>query len=249
MFHIIFYQPLYNLLVWLTDLSAGQFGLAIIILTLVVKTILFPLAHRASHAQRKNQSKISEIQVKTKEIQKKYKDNKEAQSKAIMELYRAHGFSPFSGFLLVLIQLPILLAIYWVVRAGLPFDSNELYSFISLPEAVDPVFLGINLLGKSFPLAIFVALTQFFQMKFAIPPPPPPSKDPKDTNSMQAHFAKSMQFNMRYFMPIVIGFAALSFPAALSIYWSVSNIFSIGHELVVKRQAEKLRIVETDLPK
>ncbi len=241
MFHTIFYQPLYNLLVWLAGISGGNLGLSVIILTLVVKVILSPLAHRASHSQRANQSKMAEIQEKIKEIQKKHKDSKEAQGRATLELYKAHGFNPLTSFLLVLIQLPVLFAIYQVVRVGLPFNSSELYSFVAAPLLVSPVFLGINLLEKSVLLAILVAVTQFIQMKLAIPPT---AKNSSKPDSMQAHFAQSMQFNMRYVMPLVIGFISLSFPAALSLYWTVNNLFTIGHEMIVKRQVDQLKAGE-----
>src|SRR5687767_14458072 len=112
MFHTIFYQPLYNILVWLTGTLAGNLGLAVIALTLIVKFILFPLAHKASHVQRANQKKMGALQEEMRKIKEKFKDNKEAQGKAVMELYKKHGFNPLTGFLLILIQLPVLFAIY-----------------------------------------------------------------------------------------------------------------------------------------
>src|SRR3989338_4634613 len=233
LFNNFFYEPLYNVLVWLTHVSGGQLGIAIIVLTLLVKFILLPLSHKFTKTQRK----MRDIQEQVKDIQTKLKDNKEEQTRQTLALYKAHGVNPFSGFLLMLIQLPILLALYKVFRHGLPFDATILYSFVVIPGLVATSFLGIDLASKSIILAVIVAVTQFVQMQLAIPPVP---KSKSKNESLSENFARSMQFNMKYVMPLVIGFISLSFPAALALYWTVNNLFTIVHEYIVKRQADKL---------
>lgn len=233
-FNNFFYEPLYNILVWLTHIiPGGELGVSIIILTLAVKFVLLPLSHKFTKTQRK----MRDIQAEVKDIQTKLKDNKEEQTRQVLALYKKHGVNPFSGFVLMLIQLPILLALYKVFRHGLPFDSAILYSFIVVPAVVSTTFLGINLAEKSIILAIVVGVTQFVQMWFAMPPVP---KEKSKNESLSENFARSMQFNMRYVMPIVIGFISLSFPAALALYWTVNNLFTIVHEYIVKRQADKI---------
>lgn len=236
LFNTFFYEPLYNFLVWLTDvIPGGEFGIAIVVLTFVIKFILLPLSHRFTKTQRK----MRDIQGEVKDIQTKLKDNKEEQTRQILALYKKHGVNPFSGFLLILIQLPVLWAIYRVIIHGLPFDPNLLYSFVSAPETVSTMFLGLDLASKSIIMAILVGATQFVQMWLAIPPVP---RDKKKSETLSENFARSMQFNMRYVMPLVIGFISLSFPAALALYWTVNNLFTIIHEYIVKKQAEAIAV-------
>src|SRR5690349_21401501 len=119
-FNAILYRPLYNGLVALTALvPGGDIGIAIILLTLIVRVILTPLSHKSVTMQ----SKMRMIEGHVKQIRIDHAEDKELQAKKIMELYKEHGINPFSSFLLLLVQLPILIALYWVIRAGFPFRA------------------------------------------------------------------------------------------------------------------------------
>lgn len=236
-FNLVFFEPLYNALVWLTDiLPGGDIGVAIIILTLVVRFILFPLQHRMT----KTQVKLKELDGEIKQIKEKHKKDQTEQARALMALYRAHGISPFSGFLLLLIQLPILWALFRVFQGGFDFQPELLYGFVPAPETVNPDFLGLfDLTVRSLPLAILAGLAQFGQMYFALPPTP--KRAPTDgTPSLKDDLARSMNLQMRYFFPVLIVVFSLGLPAAVPLYWLTTSVFSLLHELIVKRRSRRL---------
>ena len=232
LFDTLLFNPLYNALVFLTGVLPGNnIALAVIVLTLIVKLILFPFYHKSTKAQ----SKIKEIEPKIKEIQKNFKDDRQKQAEQMMALYKEHGINPFSSFILLFIQLPIILALFFVFSRGSDLNLDILYSFVSVPSEVNTVFLGIfDVHTKSWILAFLVGLTQFFQMKLALPPLSPKQSGQTD---FKADLMRSMQIQMKYVMPVVIVFIASTFPAAIPIYWLTSNLFAIGHELIIKKKA------------
>lgn len=232
LFDTLLFNPLYNALVFLTDVIPGNnLALAVIVLTLIVKLVLFPLYHKSS----KTQSKMKEIESELKEIKEKNKDDRQKQAELMMALYKEHGINPFSSFLLLFIQLPIILALFFVFSKGFDLNLDILYPFVSAPEEVNMMFLGwLDVHDKSWILAFFVGLTQFFQMNLALPPLGP--KQSKEID-FKADLMRNMQLQMKYVMPVVIIFIAATFPAVISIYWLTSNIFAIGHELIIKKKA------------
>ena len=235
-FKTILYFPLYNLLVFLTGVLPGaDLGLAIIILTILVRLILFPLEHRRSRLQQA----MKIIQPQIEDLKKKLGTDREKLARETFALYRRHGVNPFSTVIISLVQIPILLTLFFVFRAGLPFAAADLYSFVSLPDLVNSNFLGlIELTSRSIPLALFAGLTQFFQLRLSVPPMP--AKKDGQAKSFSDDLARSMNINMRYFFPVMIIFISLGFPAALVLYWSTSNLFMIAHELFVRRRAGRL---------
>ena len=155
-FHTLLYQPLYNILIFLVGVvPGGDLGIAIIILTLLVKFAIFPLSHKSV----KTQAAMRRIDPDLKTIREKKLD-KQTEAMQIMELYKQHGINPFSGCFLLLVQLPIILALYWVFVKGLPLvNDGTLYSFIPFPgpDAVNTNFLGLfPLEAKSIFFAILV---------------------------------------------------------------------------------------------
>lgn len=231
-FQLIFFQPLYNALVWLTDiLPGGDVGLAVIILTLIVRLILFPLQHRMTSTQHKLKALEGEI----KAIKDKHAKDPSQQAKAMMALYKEHGISPFSGFLLLLIQLPILWALYKVFQDGLSIQAGLLYSFVAAPVIINHFFLGIfDLSQRNIILSLVAGLTQYFQIHFALPVPP--KTDPNAAPDFKNDLARSMSFQMRFVLPIMIVIFSLGFPSVVALYWITTSLFSIAHELYVKRQ-------------
>ncbi len=231
-FHTFIYSPLYNTLVFLVDIVPfADVGLVVIILTLLVKLSLFPLSIKAVRTQlavRKMESEISTLK-------EKYKDNKEEHARQTMALYRKNGVNPFSSFLLILIQFPIILGLYWVfARGGLPVINTEiLYSFTPIPEVFNMQFLWVSdIAGKSIILALLAGVTQFFQIRLTLPP----MKKRKGNPSLKEDLTHSFHLQMRYVMPIVVIGVAYMVSAAIAIYWTTSNLFAIGQEFYVRRK-------------
>lgn len=236
-FSTVFYQPLYNTLVFILSVVPGaNVGIAIIILTLVVRSVLLPLSHKSVVSQAKMRSLAPHID----KLKEKHKDNKQEQARKTMELYKEHGINPFSGCLLVLIQLPIIFALYFVFFKGLPnLNSEHLYSFIQLPSTVSMAFLGIILSKKSIILALLAAITQYYQIKLSIPVMAPLGKDAKP--SFKDDFARSFNVQMRFMLPVIVFGVSYSISAAIALYWTTSNLFSVIHELYVKRKAAEIK--------
>ena len=245
LFNTILYRPLLNFLVLLYKYVPGHdFGIAIILLTVIVKLLLYPLGSKAI----KSQKNLAEIQPKIKEIQEKYKDDKEKQTRALMEFYKEAKVNPFSGCLPVLIQLPILIALYRVFWQGFQAEhiSKFLYGFMPRIDSINASFLGIIDLSRSWfvesngvkqylwpniILIILVALAQFWQTKSLSPAIKPVKKKESDFSGM-------MQKQMQYFMPVFTGLILFSLPSAVALYWLANTLFSIAQQrFILKKQA------------
>lgn len=227
-----FYEPLYNALIFLVGALPGEnVGLAVIALTLVVKLALYPLSQKSVHTQAKMRSLEGEIAS----IKAKHQDDKKKQAEATMELYRKHKVNPFSGCLTILIQLPIIIALYFVFLKGLAPNGSVLYSFVNFPEHVSTVFLGIDMGSKSLIFALVAALSQFLQTHLTLPKQRPRG----ETASFADEFSRSMNVQMRYVLPLFVAFIAYTTSAAVALYWTVSSLFSVGQELLVRRRARQ----------
>ncbi|MEK7070703.1 MAG: YidC/Oxa1 family membrane protein insertase [Patescibacteria group bacterium] len=236
MYNTLIYYPIYNALVFLTALMPGNdIGLAVVVLTLIVKTVLAPLSHKTITTQRK----MKELEPKINQIKEIHKKDQQAQAVKIMELYKEHQVNPFSGIFLMFIQIPIIFALFFVFQAGVDIASPFIYSFIIKPATVGMMFLGfIDLTKKNLILAILVGVTQFIQVKYSLPPVAP--KKEGDKASFGSDLAQGMNFQMKYVLPIFIGFVSYGLTAVVSLYWIVNNLFTIGHEFYVRNRAEKI---------
>lgn len=233
----LLYRPLYNLLVWLIDvLPHADIGLAVIVLTVVVKIILLPLSKKAV----KTQLLMKDIEAPLKEIRETYKDNQQELAQKTLQLYREKGINPFASIFLVLIQLPIIIALYFVfAKAGLPAINSELlYSFVSFPNQIQTTFLGfIDLVSnKSFIIAGLVLITQAIQVRLSLPA--------QDTSSLPdsqfaQDFMKGLHFQMKYVLPVITAVATYSLISVVGLYWVVGNIFGIAQELYFKKVLKK----------
>ncbi len=235
-FYAILYQPLFNSLVFLYNYVPGRdFGLAIIILTLIIRFILYPLSVKAVNSQRA----LQKLQPQIQELQKKYKDDREKQARETLALYKKEKINPFSGLFLALIQLPILIALYQVFWNGLkPSELSALYSFISNPGQINALFLHIIDLSKpNFILAILAGLTQYFQTKMLAPI----SKPQNDVRGKQADISQAMQKQMVYFMPVFTVIILIGLPSALGLYWTISGLFSIIQQYLAFRAVEQIK--------
>ncbi|MHB8903836.1 MAG: YidC/Oxa1 family membrane protein insertase, partial [Patescibacteria group bacterium] len=225
-FTIVFYQPILNLLVFLYNtVSFGDFGIAIILLTVVIKLVFWPLGRQAI----KSQKSLQDLQPKIEELKKQYAGDKAGLSKATMDMYKENKVNPFSSCLPLLVQLPFLWAVYRVFSNGVNNKLDLVYSFISRPEAINTIFLGfVDLAKPNVYLAILAGLAQFIQAKMLITKKPAIKSDGSKDESMAAMMNKQML----YFMPAVTIFIGISLPGGLTLYWFVLTALTALQQFV-----------------
>jgi len=224
----VLYQPLLNALAFLVSIiPGGDVGVAVIILTILVKVILFPLSQKSIESQ-------AQMSILTPELNKIKASgaSKEEQARLTFELYKTHKTNPFSGCLLVLIQIPIIFALYYVFLKGINFDGGLLYSFVHIPEHSNMFFLGVlDITKKSIVLAILAGVSQYLQAYFM---PKPTATNSK--GSFQESFAKNMNLQMKYVFPFLVAFIAYSISGAVALYWITSNLFMVGQQIYIKKK-------------
>lgn len=223
-FHTIFYQPLLNVLILLYGLVPGQdFGMAVLLLTLFIRILLFPLNLKSI----KSQKTITKLGSELQKIRKKFKGDKEKITKETLALYQREKINPLSGFFLILIQLPILFALYKVFSKGISIEEwKYLYSFVPNPGAISPKFLMIDLAQPDFLLAGLASVLQFFQTKM---------QSGKTKSGDSPHFSQMFQEQMLYFFPVFTFFILLKIPSAIALYLVASTIFSIFQILYIQK--------------
>ena len=240
----LLYNPLFNLMVFFYNIVPGQdIGIAIILLTLLVRVILYPINNKSI----KSQKRLQEIQPEMKALQNKYKENKQEQAKKLMELYQKHKVNPLSGCLPLLLQFPILIALYHVFINGFKDESlSVLYPFIYNPGHIDAISFGIiNLSEVNIYLAVIAATLQYFQSKMLMGDKTKGKKEDKEEKKEKTaeektqDFAQSMTKNMIYIMPVMTFVFAMSFPSGLALYWAVTTLFAIAQQHVVMKKQEK----------
>jgi YidC/Oxa1 family membrane protein insertase len=232
----VFIRPLTNLLIGITDVIPGHdLGVAIIILTIIIRFILYPLSKKAIQSQRELQAYQPELD----KIKEKYKNDKDKQTKATMEFYQEHKINPLSSCLPLLIQMPILIALYWVFRRATAGTVEQLlYSFVPKPENLNARFLGIVDLTRPevYVLPVLAGASQFYQSWMIL------SRAKKDDKKLGLKEKKTPQDatsmitkQMNYIFPIVTVVFAASLPSAISLYWVTTNLFSIGQQYIIMR--------------
>lgn len=238
LFDATIYHPIYNALAFLVNIVPGaDVGIAIILLTIVIKLILFPLSMVAVRTQ----IIMRELDPKLKELRKELKDKPEELARKTLALFKENRVNPFASILLIIIQLPVIIGLYFVFfneGNGGGFDPNILYSFIAEPMNASFSFLGlVDLTSSSIVLALLVAASQYVVSRMMMPTAP--EQPDGEKRSFQADLQKSMHVQMRYVFPIVIGVIAYVISAAVALYFLVSNLFAIGQEIYVKRTHKK----------
>ncbi|MBP9816876.1 MAG: membrane protein insertase YidC [Candidatus Pacebacteria bacterium] len=239
-FHEWLYVPIYNLLIWLTGvLPNGDGGLAVVVVTLIVKIITLPFTVAAI----KTQKAMKAMEPELKKLKDQYADDKERQAKEMFALYKKYNVKPFASFLALLIQIPVLISLYLVFQKEslAQVDVALLYSYIPVPETVSILFLGIfPIVGASLILAILAAATQFAHAMVAIPVPP------KNTSSapasMQEEFGRAMALQARFALPLIIGLVAFS-SGAIALYFITSNTFTFLQEIFIARKMRTAPLV------
>ena len=226
-FNTLIYQPLYNLVVFFyANLPYQDFGIAIILTTLVIKGVFLSL----SQMQIEQQKRMQEIQPKIKEIQERYKGDKEKQTKATMECYKENKVNPFAGCLPLIVQLVFFITFYHVImnisEKKLVIDGAKLYDFVKNPGEIKLMAFGVLDMLKASPiLGALAALAQYFQTKMILPQTMSLKKGEKKDGDMP-DMAAIMGKQMLYLGPALVFFFSFQFPAALSLYWFVSTLLS-----------------------
>lgn len=228
-FNEILYRPLFNAMVYLQNIvPGGDLGLTILILTVVIRALFTPLSLKTI----KSQQSLKELSPKVEEVKEKFKNDTAAQSAAIMKLYRENNVNPLAGCLPLLIQLPILIALYQVFIKGITEESLALlYGFISIPEAINHNFLGLfNVTKASHLLTLVAGGLQFIQSRQATALQP-------DGGANKELAAISKQ--MLYFFPVMIIIIGWNLPAGLILYWIATTIFSMFEQGYIKRKSNE----------
>ena len=237
----IFYQPIYNVLIFLISITPGHdLGFGIILLTILIRTILLVPSQRALKSQRKMQ----EIQPKLNKIREKYKDNQEMIGKETLAIMKEYKVNPLGSCLPLLIQFPILIGLYYVVQNGLNADNSYLLygSLQNFPYSLIHVnFLSILDLTKinHIVLPLIVGGMQFLQMKLAFVRTKKIKDTDKDGEKPQKSQMDTANNMMLYFMPAMIAIFTASVPAGVGLYWSVSTLYGIAQQLVVNYQSDQ----------
>ncbi len=233
MWDLLITNPMVNVLLWIYNAIGGNFGLAIILFTLLIRLLTHPLTVQ----QLKGSQLMQELQnsEKWKNIQKKYKDDKEKLAQEQMKLYQEMGFNPLAPCLPTLIQFPIIIGLYQAIMRALATTPMELlqftkhvYPFINATKLVplNSHFLWMDLgqperlviFGVGIPtLTILVVITTYLQSKLMTPPSASP-------NDQSAQMSKMMNI----YMPLFMGYIAYTLSSGLAIYFVASNLFSIA---------------------
>lgn len=232
-FGYIFTDPIFNVLMLLYHLF-GDLGLSIIVLTVVIRLLLFPLYMK----QLKSSKAMQAIQPLIADVKKKYPKDQRAQYQAMQEVYKEYGVSPAAGCLPLLIQLPVLYGMFFSLNlvlhatglGGLHTINSTIYPFLPKFAALPNVYLnwfGLNLnLGKSDPshiLPVLAGVATFLQLRMS---------QPRNTSGAKNAMAQQMQI-MQFIMPFITFFFALNFPAGLALYWTTTSVFSMVQQYFV----------------
>ncbi len=247
-FHTVVIEPLYNVLIATYDLvPPHDFGIAIILTTLIIK---FGMLH-LSKKQIESQKKMQELQPEIKKLQKKYKNDKERQTKELLALYKKNNTTPVSGCLPLIIQLIIFIAFYRILfemkGAEVIVESARLYSFVPNPETMSSTLLGLIDLGNPSPLlAVLAALGQYYQMKMMMAKRDKDSAQQKKSSAQKndipdiQDFAETMTKQMLYIAPALTLFIGFTFPGGLALYWLTSTLFMIAQQYYLAHKESSL---------
>lgn len=224
----LLYRPLLNFVVLLYNFIPGHdFGVSIIVLTAIVRAVFLPLTTKTVLSQRA----LNKINPQIKELKEKFKNDSAAQSAAVLKLYKDNNVNPVAGCLPLLIQLPILIALYRVFLAGFkPENLSLLYHFVTNPGVINDTFLGLVKITK--PNLFFTLLAgglQFLQAKQM-------SIINKDQNVGANKEMAAINAQMLYFFPIMIIIIGWNLPAGLMLYWITTTSLSIAEQSYIKKR-------------
>jgi len=246
-FNAVLYQPIFNVFVGLYNFLPGHdVGAVILVVTILIRLLVYPLTNSAIKAQKS----LQELQPKMEEVKKQYADDKQKQAQALMELYKTHKVNPFASCLPLLIQLPILFALYMVLRDGLASHNlvGQLYPFIANPGTINPVSFGfVNMAKANWILALLAGAAQYWQAKMTMVRKAPleAGKGAKDENMMAM-----MNKQMVYMMPAMTVLIGFSLPAGLTLYWFFSTLLMGLQQLwLFKKKDNNPKVIEGEIVK
>jgi YidC/Oxa1 family membrane protein insertase len=244
-FTVGIFEPLFNALLYIQKILPGHdLGIAIILLTLVIKAALYIPSLSGIRASRQLQT----LQPKLKAIQAQYKDNKEKLAQEQMKLYKESKVNPLSSCLPLLIQIPFFIGLYQVFISGLKIDQNGILGADTLKHvypflrgyyettSINTMFLGfVNLVGKkgiaNIVFALLAGATQFWQTKMLAAPKEPNIKEAKDESMTSA-----TNKQMTYMLPLFTAYLAYTFPAGLALYWTTQSVLTIAQQYIFLRR-------------
>lgn len=234
-FHAAFYDPIYNALVALVAIiPGGDVGIAVIIVTILIRLILLPFSLSAARTQRS----MKILEPKIKALKETHKGDKEKEALETLALYREEKINPFASILTVFIQIPVLLALYWVFYYE-PFstiNTARLYALTPIPNIISLQFFGfISVAGKSITLAVLAGLTQFLQAHMALSG----TMKPSDSKSMQNDFQRIMGLQLKYVFPFLIGTISYTTSGAIALYFITTNLAGALQELHIRKELNK----------
>lgn len=237
-FHTVFYNPIYNALVALVAMiPGGDVGIAVIVVTVAIRLILLPPSLSAARTQRA----MKVLEPKMKELKERHKGDKEKIALETLALYREAEVNPFASILMVFIQIPVLLALYWVFYNE-PFstvasiNATRLYPFTPLPHTISLEFLGmISVAGKSIILALLAGITQYFQAHLALSGTMKPSEE----KGFQNDFQRIMGMQLKYVFPFLIGTISYTTSGAIALYFITTNLAGSLQEWHVRKALAK----------
>ncbi|MDR0666389.1 MAG: membrane protein insertase YidC [Campylobacteraceae bacterium] len=210
-------KPLFSFLYFIHS-KVGNWGWSIVIITIIIRLILYPLTYRGMVSM----NKLKELAPKVKELQVKYKDDKQKLNIHVMDLYKKHGANPMGGCLPILIQIPIFFAIYKMLFNTIELKNAEWILWVQDLAEKDPYYI----------LPIAMGLTMFLQQKMT-----------------PTTFTDPMQEKIMKFLPLIFTFFFLWFPAGLTLYWFINNLFSIFQQMYVNRHFKRLKEQEKEKAK
>lgn len=230
LYNTFIFKPLYNGLIGLMAVFPWMdAGVAVIIFTIIVRLILFPLSKKAIVTQ----VRMKEVQPELDQIKKS--GDRQSQALATMKLYRDKKISPFSSFFVLLIQLPIIYGLYSIfINSGLPTINQSLLYFSHIP-VINMQFLGLMDIGmKNVFLAVCAAAAQFFQLHYSLS-----AMKTAPTGNPQMDMAQNMTRSMKWIFPIIVFVISYQISAVVALYWTVSSLFTLAQELVVRRHLDR----------
>ena len=232
-FHAVLYKPLFNLFVWLYNVLPGHdLGLVILVLTVIIRLMVYPLMTSSIKAQKSMQ----DLQPKLDAIKKAYPTDKQKQAEETMKMYKESKVNPLASCLPLLVQLPLLLALFWVLRDGLASKdlATNLYPFVNNPGTLNAMSFGIiNLAVPNYFLAVISGVAQFFQTKMMSTKHSPQGSG---AGAKDEDMAAAMNKQMLYMMPVLTVVIGISLPAGLSLYWFFSTVLMILQQYLVFRK-------------
>lgn len=233
--HTFFFDPVYNLLIFVAGHTAGDVGVAIILFTVIAKFVLLPLSLKVARGQHV----MRLLEPELNRIKEQYKNDREMLGRKTMEAYRTAGANPLSSIFLTVIQVMLMIALFFAVSRGggvhLP-DVNTalLYSFVDVPQNLSMHFLGIfDITAKSVVLALLAGVTQYLHGVLSMPPLPPKTDA---APNFKEDLTRSMHLQMRYVMPLLMAVFAYSFGSAIALFMVVSNTASIFQEFFINHK-------------